>query len=130
MGPWLEAKEPMSHLARWSESPMRIPLAALLVATLCGCATAPESRVESLFRDDLFGAPSVRIDAGDVFALSGEMTEYLRARLVSPTRSKNRQLALIDALYSKDHLKLGYDATLTRNAAQTFDARAGNCLSL
>ena len=37
---------------------------------------------------------------------------------------------LIDALYTKGQLKLGYDTELTRNAAQTFDARAGNCLSL
>ncbi|HEY1461509.1 MAG TPA: hypothetical protein VGH59_15800 [Casimicrobiaceae bacterium] len=120
----------MSRLARWSKYPTSLAVAALLVATLCGCATAPESRVESLFRDDLFAAASERIDAGDVFALSGEMTDYLHARLVNPSRSKNRQLALIDALYSKDHLKLNYDATLTRNAAQTFSARAGNCLSL
>lgn len=109
---------------------MKIPIAALLVATLCGCASAPESRVESLFSDRLFRAASVRIDAGDVFALSGEMTEYMHARLLNSSRSKSRQVALIDALYSKDHLKLGYDATLTRNAAQTFSARAGNCLSL
>jgi len=120
----------VSRLARWSKCPTSLAVAALLVATLCGCATAPESRVESLFRDDLFAAASERIDAGDVFALSGEMTDYLHARLVNPSRSKNRQLALIDALYSKDHLKLNYDATLTRNAAQTFSARAGNCLSL
>jgi len=120
----------VSRLARWSKYPTSLAVAALLVATLCGCATAPESRVESLFRDDLFAAASERIDAGDVFALSGEMTDYLHARLVNPSRSKNRQLALIDALYSKDHLKLNYDATLTRNAAQTFSARAGNCLSL
>ncbi len=120
----------MSRLARCSEYPTSLAAAALLVATLCGCATAPESRVESLFRDDLFAAASERIDAGDVFALSGEMTDYLHARLVNTSRSKNRQLALIDALYSKDHLKLNYDATLTRNAAQTFSARAGNCLSL
>ncbi len=37
---------------------------------------------------------------------------------------------LFDALYSKGLLKLEYDAAQTRNAAQTFDARAGNCLSL
>jgi len=126
----LEAKEPVSPLTRRSAYPTSIAVAVLVLATLCGCATAPQTSVDSLFRDELFGSASVRIDAADVFALSGEMTDYLHAHLANPSRSKSRQLALIDALYSKDHLKLGYDATLTRNAAQTFDARAGNCLSL
>ena len=38
--------------------------------------------------------------------------------------------ALIDALYVKDALHLAYDAEATRTAAEAFDARAGNCLSL
>ena len=110
---------------------MRIWFAAAIAAVLSACATLPDaSRVDPLFRDDLFAAPSVRIDADEVLALSGDMKTYLTAHLASATRQKNRQRALIDALYSKDQLKLAYDATLTRNAAQTFSARAGNCLSL
>jgi Flp pilus assembly protein TadD len=45
-------------------------------------------------------------------------------------RSKNRQNALVDALYSSAQLKLEYDSTVTRNAAEAFEARSGNCLSL
>ena len=40
------------------------------------------------------------------------------------------QQGLIHALYQRDQLKLQYDASMTRNASQAFDARAGNCLSL
>ncbi|MEP6942421.1 MAG: tetratricopeptide repeat protein [Betaproteobacteria bacterium] len=110
---------------------MKIWLAAAITAMLSACATLPDaSRLDSLFRDDLFAAPSAPISADDVLALSGDMQNYLRAHLAGAARQKNRQRALIDALYSKDHLRLAYDATLTRNAAQTFSARAGNCLSL
>ena len=38
--------------------------------------------------------------------------------------------ALFDALYQPDQLKLEYDAAMTRNAAQAFAVRSGNCLSL
>jgi tetratricopeptide (TPR) repeat protein len=58
------------------------------------------------------------------------MKRYLSTQIASQRRSKSRQQALIDALYSKNQLKLAYDAEMTRNAPQTFTARAGNCLSL
>lgn len=58
------------------------------------------------------------------------MKQYLSTHIASQFRSKDRQRALIDALYSKNQLKLTYDAEMTRNAPQTFAARAGNCLSL
>lgn len=43
---------------------------------------------------------------------------------------KGMQQGLFDALYSEKQLKLEYNAEHTRNAAQTFTARTGNCLSL
>lgn len=104
-----------------------LPLSLLLVA----CADAPLiERPESLLQDDLFAAPSVRISAGDVFAFSTEMRNYLDNEIVGQLRAKGPQRGLIDALYDKNQLKLEYDAEVTRNAAQTFAARAGNCLSL
>jgi Tfp pilus assembly protein PilF len=54
----------------------------------------------------------------------------LRTEVAHQLRSKGRQQGLIDALYKRDQLKLEYDAAVTRNASQAFDARAGNCLSL
>jgi Tfp pilus assembly protein PilF len=103
----------------------------ILCMVLAGCATAPApERVDHLLNDQLFAAPSQRISAEDVFALSDDMREYLRGQIADQLRVKGPQRGLIDALYDKRQLKLEYDAELTRNAAQTFAARAGNCLSL
>lgn len=103
----------------------------LFSMVLVACATAPApQRTEQLFRDHLFAAPSERISANDVFALSDEMKRYLNAEIAGQVRAKRPQQGLIDALYDKSQLKLAYDAEITRNASQTFAARAGNCLSL
>jgi Flp pilus assembly protein TadD len=110
-----------------------VVLSTLLLAS---CASTPvthraEFQLKSeLFRDDLFAAPSARIDADDVFALSPDMRRYLNHEIADRSRIKGPQRGLIDALYDKNQLKLDYDAEVTRNAAQTFAARAGNCLSL
>lgn len=104
--------------------------AALLAA---GCATAPPPPVPvpvQLFADDRFAPPAAKIDAAEVFALSDSMRQYLRDEMAAPLRRAGAQQGLIDALYSKSQLKLEYDTALTRNAAQAFEARAGNCLSL
>jgi predicted Zn-dependent protease len=84
----------------------------------------------SLFRDALFQAPSERIDSADVFALSGPMRRYLRVDIAEQLESRGRQKGLFEALYSSGQLKLQYDAAMTRTAAQAFEARSGNCLSL
>ena len=109
---------------------MKICALAFFSIALVACATMPTPRTASLFRDDLFAAPSERISADEVFAFSEEMKHYLDSQLANPLRSKDRQRALIDALYSRNQLELVYDAEMTRNAEQTFAARAGNCLSL
>ena len=58
------------------------------------------------------------------------MRAYLRsAPFASALRQKGAE-GLVDALYRKSDLQIQYDATTTRTAAQAFDARAGNCLSL
>src|SRR5205814_2507802 len=44
--------------------------------------------------------------------------------------SRGYQQGFVEALYTKGKLKLEYESTETRNAAEAFDARAGNCLSL
>jgi Flp pilus assembly protein TadD len=98
---------------------------------LVACATAPVTeRTEHLFRDDLFAAPSERVSVDNVFALSNDMKRYLSEEIAGQLLAKGPQRGLIDALYDKTQLKLEYDAEITRNASQTFAARAGNCLSL
>jgi Tfp pilus assembly protein PilF len=107
-------------------------VAVLLVWALLGAcaATPPRPSPEPLFNDALFAAPSGRISADEVFEPSAEMKHFLGTEIARQLRSKGTRQGLIDALYSKDQLKLEYDSLMTRNAAQAFAARAGNCLSL
>jgi Tfp pilus assembly protein PilF len=110
---------------------MKTLAALLLAALLAGCATTPLSpRYDSLFDDRLFRAASVRISADDVLAASDEMKQYLRTELAGALLTKGRQRGLFDALYGKGQLVLDYDSGMTRNAAEAYAARSGNCLSL
>jgi len=106
----------------------------LLSSLLAACAAAPVAplaqRETRFFHDRLFAAPTERIGADDLFALNDEMKRYIEVAIAEPARVKGRQRALIDALYSSGQLKLEYDNEMTRNAAQAFAARSGNCLSL
>ena len=106
--------------------------AALLVAMmLVACAnTPPALPTDRLFHDRLFAVPSERVGAEGVFALSPAMRRFLSTEIAGHRSANGPPQALVDALYTKGLLKLEYDSAMTRNAAQAFDARAGNCLSL
>ena len=104
-------------------------LTALLLVT--GCATAPPMPPSTdLLHDELFAKPSVAIEPEQALALSAPMRAYLETRLSRVPSGVDRRRWLIDALYKKGELQLEYDATLTRTAAQAFEARSGNCLAL
>lgn len=110
---------------------MRQWAVSLVCALLGACATAPGPDVsDGLFNDRLFVAPSERISAEDVFALSEEMKRYLSVDIAPQLRSKGPRQGLVEALRQPGELKLDYDSVMTRNAAQAFEARSGNCLSL
>ena len=104
-------------------------LAVLLCAALAGCAAAPPVSLPPIFNDSDF-APAAAIDASQVFAIDESMRQYVRTQVRREARNKNNRAALYDALYDKSSLKLEYDAAMTRNARETFEARSGNCLSL
>lgn len=113
-----------------SRRQLTLTLAATL-ATLAGCAGLPPAPPPPPPLDDaLFRPASERIDAADVFALSEPMRSYLREELGRNSAWVGVHRRLVDALYRRGGLRLEYDATSTRNAAEAFDARAGNCLSL
>ena len=107
-------------------------LAAVLASVLlAACATVPtDHRADRFFNDRMFAAATARIDVRDIFALSPDMRRYLEANVEGPMKSKGRQRALVDALYTSGELKLQYDTETTRNAAEAFAAGAGNCQSL
>ena len=108
--------------------------ALALTVVLAACAgtptTPPKPQIDALFDDALFAPPSERIHAGDVFAVSDEMRAYIKTGIAKLIKTEGTQRALFDALYDKGHLRLEYDAEVTRNASEAFAARSGNCLSL
>jgi hypothetical protein len=109
-------------------------LATLLFALLAGCASAPPVHpppAPELFNDSAFRAPSQPISTAELFALSPAMRAYLHSPGFSQRlHDRGSVNGLLDALYDKGELKLEYDSTMTRTAAQTYTARSGNCLSL
>lgn len=111
---------------------MRTILPLLVAAMLGACAAAPVAPTAAhLLHDDLFQQPSERIeDAATIFAVSDEMRHHLAFELAAQLRMKGRAKGLSEALYSRNMLAIDYDGTLTRNAAETFRVRSGNCLSL
>ena len=110
-----------------------LPGFALVVCLLQGCATTPVPAPKAdsaFFRDQLFAPATDRIEAADVFAMTPEMKRYLKREIGRQLEDKGWHRGLVDALYRDGQLKLQYDAEMTRTAAQAFEARSGNCLSL
>lgn len=108
-------------------------LAALLITTLTACNTPPplqSSIPEHLFHDQLFAATNEVIDHQQIFKVNPAMRQFIASHITPDLRHKSMQQALFDALYHKGQLRLTYDASVTRDAADTFAARSGNCLSL
>ena len=111
-------------VASWALS---IPLAVLL----CACATAPSLIPDPPpARDDLFAPSAEDTNPGRVLELSDEMRAYAERELRASMSRRDARLALVEALNKRSQMKLEYDATRTGNAAETFAARNGNCMSL
>jgi predicted Zn-dependent protease len=104
----------------------------ILAALLTGCAATPSVVVQpapQLFADAQFSKPARLLTADDIFALTPAMKEYV-ANIRANLHGRNAHEALFEALYRRDQLRLDYDSEMTRTAAQAFEARSGNCLSL
>jgi len=115
---------------------MNIPSALTILALaigLAGCASSPLSPPSSatLLNDAAFAPPTVRIAPTEVMAMSPAMQRFADDKLIrSEVRTKGLREGLISALYNKGQLQLGYETADTKNAAEAFEARNGNCLSL
>jgi Tfp pilus assembly protein PilF len=105
----------------------------LTSALVAACASAPPAAPpvppERWFADTLFAPPSVAID-DDIFAPSDAMRKFVERTIAPAARTRGPRDALLDAVGKQAGLKIDYDTAQTRNAAQAFEARAGNCLSL
>lgn len=112
--------------ARW-----RLVLLAVATALCTACATPPPPPTPTaLFHDRLFAPPGQPVSPEEVFALSPAMLDFAQKHLSTLQRMSDPRRALVEVMYQKSGLQLSYDATRTRNAAEAFDAREGNCLSL
>jgi Tfp pilus assembly protein PilF len=107
---------------------MKVLTIALAAALLAACATTPVPReTATLFVDARFGARPELPSRDAIFTLPQQARAQLRRELagsglrLSPHR-------LLPAFVQT--LQLDYDTAVTRTAAQAFEARAGNCLSL
>ena len=111
----------------------RTVLGTLLTAALVACSTVPPAPLTvapGLLHDGHYPQTTAPADRDAVFELSPAMRAYADTELNAAARLRDPRQALLDALYRQDKLRLRYDAGPTRNAAQAFEARAGNCLSL
>ncbi len=120
--------------ARWPQArrALRGCRLACLAALAAACAT-PEGRLlpQPPFEDAAFAPPAQPLPTRDaLFALSPAMQAYARDHLRAPSAGKDTRRELIAALYEKQRLRIDYEASITRDAAATFETRSGNCLSL
>src|SRR6218665_4094973 len=128
--PWPVGHAPVSEQGVAMKNRLLTLLPVLAVsAWLSGCATAPPPATVApqMFADALFQPGSDPISATQVFALSPAMKQYVDKEIATARRNKGDRQGLLDALYTKGQLQLEYDSSLTRTAAQAFDARSGNC---
>jgi tetratricopeptide (TPR) repeat protein len=122
------------HMPQTPQLPRLKTWLPLLLLLLVGCATrapGPELAPPVQLLQDALYAPAENVPSAEaVFALSPAMLDYAQTQLASAHRQSDPRMALLDALYKRNGLQLSYDASRTRNAAEAFEAREGNCLSL
>jgi Tfp pilus assembly protein PilF len=110
---------------------MRTVLIALLCLALAACATPAPAPLEpgALLLDEAFAPKSVPADPR-VLTATDAMRSYLAVDIARELRDRGNLQGLVAALRTDTQLKLEYDSTITRTAAEAFEARSGNCLSL
>ena len=132
----MSQQRPSVHPASRSTLPSRLlRLACLAVPLALGACASTDTRqlvaAAPTFFDDASFAPSTEpLDPRDVFKVTPAMMAFIDQQIMPVSRSKGLQAGLTDALYNRSQLQLEYEASKTRNAAEAFDARQGNCLSL
>lgn len=110
---------------------VRLLIAVLAFSGLVGCAAPPPPPPhDHLFIDAAFKPPSVRINPDDALKLSPAMQHFADRDMRPDIKNFGPRDGLIEALYERGQLQLEYDSEVTRNAAEAFDARRGNCMSL
>ncbi len=118
-------------------------IGVLVLAALAACATPQAGGSEELGREQLLRKlPSVLADdafaeselaarkAREALALSPAMEDLVRRTLEPMAARVGGPEALYSVLYERGRIGVEYSSDYTRNAAEAFEARKGNCLSL
>ncbi len=103
----------------------------LVCALLSACASRPVVPLQpGQFINDAAFQPRSAPAHTDVFALSAAMRHFLDVDIGPQLHRMGSLDGFVEAIQSGQQLKLKYDSTVTRTAAEAFDRRAGNCISL
>ncbi|MCP5272824.1 MAG: tetratricopeptide repeat protein [Burkholderiaceae bacterium] len=106
-------------------------LAAVACAGLVGCGSVPlPPPSPDLIAAPLFAQVDIDTDPAQAIAPSPAMRSFLDREMQPLIRVHGPSRAMALALSRLPAMRLEYDASFTRTAAEAFDARAGNCLSL
>jgi Tfp pilus assembly protein PilF len=105
-------------------------LSALLFAGCAHVQPPPGGDARVLLHDEWFAPSQEDTSPARVLALSDAMRSYADNDLRALIAHRDPRRVLIEALHDRGQLRLAYDAERTGNAAETFESRAGNCLSL
>ncbi len=131
----------IEHIPNYHEHKQRIILKfsmsrslILLIAILSGAGCIPHVSYDydlqeeaSLLSRVLGNEPETSID---ILALSPEIRNLLDTNINPRWGTRHRLKNLRELLYDENQLNIHYDATNTLTATDTFNARAGNCLSM
>lgn len=120
----------MNALSRLPNKLAALLLAALLAPWLAGCATSPRPVDDNVFADALHASPLPAVDPAEGIVASAAMRAFVAKDLAPLVRRHGAQAALGMVVQQRGWIEVEYDDARTRTAAQTFDARVGNCLSL
>ena len=111
-----------------------LQLGTLLLSTLLmACSSlppAPPPPPASLWHDAAFAPVAEALEPEQAMAISEPMRQYLHREMAPLLKRQGPVQGLVTALTQPAWLKLQYDASATRTAAQAFESRSGNCLSL
>lgn len=108
-------------------------LFGLLVGLLlqaCAVVVPPAPPTEAAFDDAVFAPLPPPPDARALTAVTPAMRRFLDERVLPRARRGGARQALLQALADPNALLLAYESSPTRTAAEAFEARRGNCLSL
>jgi tetratricopeptide (TPR) repeat protein len=113
--------------------PARALVAAAVFLALAGCATPPPAPMTQLpWHDEVFGYDAAGVEAihKNLFTLGPDLQRKLQERAVQGLSSRQQLSYLLDLLYGTKRERFQYTAGHTTGAAETWQRKRGDCLSL